>query len=73
MANNCLIENHLRIMFKRAAWLVLPAIWIKVYVPACCSCPVKPSVGMDDINIQGITFIKSKARPGVFKVQASGI
>ena len=58
---------------EKTAWLTASTVWPKVGVTACKGGAEDPSVGMNDINILSVTFIKPKAGPVCYERQTSRI
>ena len=58
---------------ERTAWLDASTIWPKVGVTAGTDSSLDPSVGMNDINILSVTFIKPKAGRDCYEKQTSRI
>ena len=58
---------------EKTAWLTASTVWPKVGVTARKSGAEDPSVGMNDINILSVTFIKPKVGPVCYEIQTSRI
>jgi len=58
---------------EKTAWLTASTVWPKVGVTARKSGAEEPSVGMNDINILSVTFIKPKAGRDCYEKKTSRI